>query len=697
MFAWGQTPSCNFKGSFTATGVSPANPGFANNTASPTCNAWALTWNTTGFSAISIQLQGSDDGSSWTAFSGTSTVLVGANPSTALSGAIVVQASSTLAHLQVKLNSATGSGTVSFQAYGYNGVTNAAKGASGGGSGTVNPGTAGQIAYYAETGSAVSGATGCTYASNNLTCTGSFISGSGSGTAGGIDLTAGTALSTAANSVTLTVPTSVTPYLFQYPGTAPSATSVLAMSTAGVGSFYNLTTTDGATKVASYSGSAPVDGNCAFWLNGDLRDFGSNCSSGPVFPVNPQTTTYAVTSADFAACKNITVGSGTFTVTLVAGGGTQPGNGKCIWVTNYGSGTVTIARNGQNINGAAADLTLNGATSSAPSYAFIVSDAVNYFAAITNPASGSSLPSGTGAVAVHSSTGVLATPHDIAIPMKCQDGSGSTTTYTCSTSPTFTPAANDVVWFCATLANTASSTLNVNGAGAATIKKQQGSANLAANDLQAGGCAPMEFDGTNWQMLGQTGNASGGDGAVSSVGGLTGAVPGGLILQEQHTGATSAELDFTTCISSSYDNYEIDLIDIVPVTNAVQLLLQVSTNGGSTWDTGTNYSWGAFRYTSAATATGGGASTTSINVNGGSTSVNTASVPVSGRFRLYAPGSTTAFKQLVGDSVANDGATYGGTSFGTYNSTTAVNAFRILFSSGNIASGTVRCYGIAKQ
>ncbi len=94
---------------------------------------------------------------------------------------------------------------------------------------------------------------------------------------------------------------------------------------------------------------------------------------------NPQTGTYQVLGTDFPAtgCGNIPVASGTFTITLVASG-SQPANGRCLNIINYGSGVITIARSGQNINGAAANLTLNAGSSTAPTGAYIISDASNY-------------------------------------------------------------------------------------------------------------------------------------------------------------------------------------------------------------------------------------------------------------------------------------------------------------------------------
>ena len=90
------------------------------------------------------------------------------------------------------------------------------------------------------------------------------------------------------------------------------------------------------------------------------------------------------TNADFSAYRTITVASGTFTITLVASG-TQPTAGQHIRVINYGTGLVTIARSGQNINGATTSLTLSAASGQAPASAFIVSDGTNYLADVNGP------------------------------------------------------------------------------------------------------------------------------------------------------------------------------------------------------------------------------------------------------------------------------------------------------------------------
>lgn len=108
--------------------------------------------------------------------------------------------------------------------------------------------------------------------------------------------------------------------------------------------------------------------------------------ASPAFVTNPQTSTYQVLVGDFTQCKTIPVASGTFTITLVASG-TQPADGQCLRIVNYGSGVVTVARSGQNINGATASLTLAAGSASAPTGVWITSNGTDYF---SQPLGGSS-------------------------------------------------------------------------------------------------------------------------------------------------------------------------------------------------------------------------------------------------------------------------------------------------------------------
>jgi hypothetical protein len=98
-----------------------------------------------------------------------------------------------------------------------------------------------------------------------------------------------------------------------------------------------------------------------------------------------------------------------------------------------------------------------------------------------------------------------ATAHQLNAPLTCTT-TNSSNAYSCSTSPTFTPAANDRVQVTFNAANTGSATLAVNGATATTIYKYGGSSALVANDLLAGHIISAVYTGSQWQLEGQLGN-----------------------------------------------------------------------------------------------------------------------------------------------------------------------------------------------
>jgi hypothetical protein len=96
----------------------------------------------------------------------------------------------------------------------------------------------------------------------------------------------------------------------------------------------------------------------------------------------------------------------------------------------------------------------------------------------------------------------------LSVPANCVAASASGTAYTCTTTPTFVPAAGDHIQFKTDVANTGSATLAVNGQTAVTIKKWGGSGNLIANDLLAAHWISATYDGAYWQLEGQLGNAN---------------------------------------------------------------------------------------------------------------------------------------------------------------------------------------------
>lgn len=179
---------------------------------------------------------------------------------------------------------------------------------------------------------------------------------------------------------------------------------------------------------------------------------------------------------------------------------------------------------------------------------------------------------------------------------------------------------------------------------------------------------------------------------------------GALVLITQHSASGGASVDFTDCISSTYDTYELQFLSLLPATTSSNFFLQYSADGGSNWITTNSYSWVSFGNSTGGTSFGGSTSASGIGLGfSNEISNNSSWAGLSGNYYLYSPGSTSVYKRISGiASYFNTGANGRGQTHnsGAYEATSAVNAFRIIVSSGggagNITSGTVRCYGLTK-
>ena len=176
-----------------------------------------------------------------------------------------------------------------------------------------------------------------------------------------------------------------------------------------------------------------------------------------------------------------------------------------------------------------------------------------------------------------------------------------------------------------------------------------------------------------------------------------------LVLLEQQRANNSAFLDFVNWYSTDYDEYEIHLVDVIPVNTGAGIFvaMRCSSDGGASFDTGNNYSH-VHHVAVVAGAGIGGANATSYMglVNMGSTNANWGACGV---FHFHNPAGSR-YKQLHGTAAAHDN-NRGATDVeiaavaGAYLSANPVNALRFQISagaSGNISSGVIRIYGVAK-
>lgn len=171
----------------------------------------------------------------------------------------------------------------------------------------------------------------------------------------------------------------------------------------------------------------------------------------------------------------------------------------------------------------------------------------------------------------------------------------------------------------------------------------------------------------------------------------------GLVLVEKHTASASAHLDFTTGITSTYDNYILRVTSLIPATDNTDLRMQFSTDGGTTF-AASNYAWGrnATQFEAGTASAAGGSGDTKIVIF--PTIPNAATGGFGGSFSLFDPLSATTYKRMTGESVCmynSAGLVHYATVHGAlWLDATPVNAVRLVMSSGNIASGVARLYGM---
>ena len=177
---------------------------------------------------------------------------------------------------------------------------------------------------------------------------------------------------------------------------------------------------------------------------------------------------------------------------------------------------------------------------------------------------------------------------------------------------------------------------------------------------------------------------------------------GSLTLLSTQTASSSATIDFTSGIDSTYDSYVFKFINIHPATDGAKFTFQGDTG------TNTNYNQTITSTTFYDFHSESGASS-SLSYDGSydqaqGTSFqdlifyqgNDADQQCSGSLQIFNPSSDTFVKHFIARGVrasANDQISDEYTA-GYFNLTTALTRFRFKMSSGNIDDGIIKMYGV---
>ena len=168
-------------------------------------------------------------------------------------------------------------------------------------------------------------------------------------------------------------------------------------------------------------------------------------------------------------------------------------------------------------------------------------------------------------------------------------------------------------------------------------------------------------------------------------------------LLETLTASSSANLSFTSGIDDTYRTYCFIFSEVLPASDGSVLEMVASTNGGSSYLGAGSYAWHNSQLRSSSTTYAADADNNANNIdisdNIGTTSIEAG---VGGNIYIDNPSGASRQKMIRGfysTTTPSDQAA-GGAITAVVKTATALNAFRFQMSSGNIASGTIKLYGI---
>lgn len=158
------------------------------------------------------------------------------------------------------------------------------------------------------------------------------------------------------------------------------------------------------------------------------------------------------------------------------------------------------------------------------------------------------------------------------------------------------------------------------------------------------------------------------------------------------TASSSANIQFTSGITTSYSRYFIIIEDLVPASTSNGLQMRFSTNGGSSFDSSALYSMGYQAVTSSGAAGGTGVNQTAFLLNYNAINTSTKSYGV---IEIVQPGGSQANKYIFNRHINQASAiTQAALINAVYTNASAVNAFELYMTSGNIASGSFSLWGL---
>lgn len=233
-----------------------------------------------------------------------------------------------------------------------------------------------------------------------------------------------------------------------------------------------------------------------------------------------------------------------------------------------------------------------------------------------------------------------------------------------------------------TMLNTATVPIPVTAGGTGIATGTTAYVPICAGTTATGAFQPVASAGSSGQLLTSNG--------ASSLPTYQAAAGGAQIATA--TASSSASISFTSL--TGFTNYLIVCNNFTPATNATALQLQMSNNGGSSYDTGGS-DYRGNRFAAANTTLSQSGNYTASQITLSTIFSNTAGGAASFNMWIFNPGGseyTTVFYQsFYVDSSSNFRLYMSG---GQCTGITGVNAIQFTMSSGNISTGNFQLYGL---
>ena len=194
------------------------------------------------------------------------------------------------------------------------------------------------------------------------------------------------------------------------------------------------------------------------------------------------------------------------------------------------------------------------------------------------------------------------------------------------------------------------------------------------------------------------------DRSMASITSLPSGVSGSsLVLLSTTTASSSANVDITSDIDSTYKEYQVHFFDVHPESGS-RLAFQVDTGTNTNYNQTITSTAFVTRHTEDdSTADLGyntgddlGQSTSFQRLSCGGTVETDADASATGILHLFDPSNTTFVKHFMATMQIynNDQASHNSYVAGYINTTTAITRIRFKYESGDIDSGTFKLYGV---